>query len=41
MRQASVIFPLATTGPVGLPVGDPPTGSTDTASVTPAASWRR
>ncbi len=33
------ILPLATTGPVGFPVGDPPKGSSETASVTP--SFRR
>ena len=34
-------LPVATTGPVGSAVGDPPSGSTDTASVTPLATRAR
>src|SRR3569623_1020323 len=33
-----VIFPLAITGPVGCPVGEPPGGSSETASVASAVT---
>ncbi len=38
LRQAPCIGPVATTGPVGWPVGDPPVGSIDTASTACALS---
>ena len=40
-NQARTSVALATTGPVGSPVGDPPTGSNEMASVVPALHRRR